>query len=116
MVLWDFSRNICRCYFLFDEFHMGRSIALWVCLCLGTTAHVSGAVITVLGDAADGTVTVDAFPGDFPLPMIRAGVAGDFVGGQSAIFFFVLPQLSSRSALVDAEIDIQYLGISQFTV
>jgi hypothetical protein len=90
--------------------------AVLLTICLGATTQVSGAVISVLGDTADGTVTFDGFAGDFSLPMIRAGVAGNDVSGQATIFFFALPRLPSRSSLVGAELDLQYLGISQFTV
>jgi hypothetical protein len=74
------------------------------------------AVVTVLGDPGDGHVDVNGLPQDFSLPTLRVGVGGDNVRGLADIFFFALPKLTSVTSLLGAHLNLQYLGISQFTV
>lgn len=85
-------------------------------LCLEAGGRAAGGYITVTGDPGDGDVGINGLAGSLADPTNRVGVAGNDLHGQAAVFFFALPTLPSRAALVGAELDLQYMGVSQFTV
>jgi hypothetical protein len=59
----------------------------------------------------DGLVDVNGVGDTEPIPAIRPGTGGNNSRGQAAIFFFELPALPSREAIVALDLVIHYLGI-----
>jgi autotransporter-associated beta strand protein len=82
---------------------------------LGAPGQTLGPVVSTPGDPGDGIVDITGDIGNVPDPQIRVGVGGDDVAGQDDIFFFALPKLTSPASLLGAQLNFQYLGISQFT-
>ena len=70
-------------------------------------------LISVVGDPGDGIVDVNGLPQDFSNAQLRVGVGGNNVRGLAAIYFFALPNVPARDAILGVELSIEYLGFAR---
>jgi len=89
---------------------------LAVSITLGVAGDARAGFIAVTGDTGDGTIDVNGLPQDFSLTQLRVGTGGDNLRGLAPVFFFALPTLSSSDALLDAQLQLAYLGLTRATV
>src|SRR6266545_8277054 len=92
------------------------SCVLAVAFSFTTAGKAFGGFVTVTGDTGDGTIDVNGLPQDFSLTQLRVGTGGDNLRGLAPVFFFALPTLSSSDALLDAQLQLAYLGLTRATV
>ena len=95
---------------------MCRLFSVIVGFALVTATEASGEMISIVGDFGDGTVDVGGLGGSLSAPQIRAGVAGNNSRGQSTIYFFALPTIPSSDAIVEAELQLHFLGLTRATI
>jgi hypothetical protein len=94
-----------------------RRMGFLVAVHIAAFAHTATAgTIVVVGDPGDGEVDVNGLPGSFALTQVRVGTGGNNVRGIADVFFFALPNVPSPTSIVGAQLNLQYLGISQFSV
>ena len=75
-------------------------------------------VISVEGDTGDGQVDINGEvpTADLTREIVRVGAGGNQIRGHAIILFFELPLLPSYAQITNAEISIQYFGITEATV
>lgn len=95
-----------------------RACAVAGLLLLASTPNLFGEsppsdqVLKIQGDKGDCTVSQKYGAGDFDRDMLRVGSGGDDLVGHAPLFFFALPKLPSRDALLGAELELHYMGLA----
>jgi autotransporter-associated beta strand protein len=83
---------------------------------LGSGGQILGPTLTILGNTGDGSIDFTGDVRDISSSQVRVGTGGNDVAGEADIFFFALPKLTSPASILGAQLNLQYLGISQFTM
>lgn len=91
------------------------ALSVAVCLLGVCVGDATAAIVSIVGDPGDGGVDVNGIASGFTSPDARIGTAGNNVRGVHVVYFFALPTFTSVSTITNAQLQIEYLGIAQFT-